>query len=191
MYNSIAYTDASFGALTTEIATAEDALAAAASEESLTSATTNLQAKIDALEFAEGYENLTKDMMFSWTGWDAEAIKGGAFGNCAYVLFESTGQPYGDPSVNAFADLSDYSKLIIVATAGTPRIMMNRDQDDGQWNANESESHLIEYPKDGWVSKYFSKEGNVYTVDLAMIKADKGFAHLHAIKGANWANVTV
>ena len=30
-----------------------------------------------------------------------------------------------------------------------------------------------------------------FTVDLKQLVKDKGFAHLHAIKGANWANCTV
>ncbi|MBR1448574.1 MAG: hypothetical protein IJ588_07515 [Prevotella sp.] len=111
----------------------------------------------------------------------------------------STGQPYGDGGVKNFADLSTYSKLIVVATEGTPRIMMNRDVDEGLFDATEANSHLIEYPKcEGtWAEKYFTKtagenEGEtVYTVDLKQMVKDKGFAYLHAIKGANWQNTTV
>ena len=62
----------------------------------------------------------------------------------------------------------------------------------------EADSHLIEYPKgdEVWSAKYFSVEekedgSSVYTVDLAQIVKDKGYAHLHAIKGANWTNCTV
>ena len=191
MYNGVAYTTASFNALTAEITTAQAALDAAVSEESLTTATTNLQAKIDALELAEGYSNLTKDMMFSWSGWGAEAIKGAAYGSCAYVLFESTGQPYGDPSVNAWADLSSYEKLVVVAT-GTPRFLLNRDADNGQWNADEAQSHLIDNTAgdaNSWHAQYFSQEGNVYTVDLAKLTTNKGFAYLNAIKAKS--NITV
>lgn len=131
----------------------------------------------------------------TYSGWGMDAQKTGD-AECAWVVGEATGQPYGDGGVINRADLSQYSKLIIVATAGTPRIMMNRDKEEGQWNATESESHLIEYPKDGgWSQKYFTKEtteeGDVYTVDIKQIVKDKGFCHLHAIKGANWQNVTV
>ena len=191
MYNGVAYTTASFNALTAEIITAQAALDAAVSKESLTTATTNLQAKIDALELAEGYSNLTKDMMFSWSGWGAEAVKGAAYGSCAYVLFESTGQPYGDPSVNAWADLSSYEKLVVVAT-GTPRFLLNRDADNGQWNADEAQSHLIDNTAgdaNSWHAQYFSQEGNVYTVDLAKLTTNKGFAYLNAIKAKS--NITV
>ena len=114
-----------------------------------------------------------------------------------WVVGESTGQPYGYSGVSHWADLSGYDKLVVTVTEGTPRILMNRDMDEGYWNENEEESHMIEYPQsDGaWSNKYFSKEtttnGDVYTVDLKQMKTDKGFVHLHAIKGANWQNVTV
>lgn len=139
---------------------------------------------------AQEQVDLTPDMFFAWDGWGADAQKTGP-ADCAYVLGESTGQPYGDPSVINYADLSLYSKLIVTVTEGTPRFLFNRDVAEGQWNANEEESHLIESPKSGWSEKYFSQDGNVYTVDLKLMAKEKGFAHLHAIKGANWANVTV
>ena len=108
-------------------------------------------------------------MFFAWDGWGADAQKTGP-ADCAYVLGESTGQPYGDPSVINYADLSLYSKLIVTVTEGTPRFLFNRDVAEGQWNANEEESHLIESPKSGWSEKYFSQDGNVYTVDLKLAK---------------------
>ena len=54
---------------------------------------------------AEEYIPLTPDMFFSWDGWDANAQKTGQ-ADCLYVLGESTGQPFGDPSVINYADLS-------------------------------------------------------------------------------------
>ena len=126
----------------------------------------------------------------TWEGWGLDARSTGE-AECAWVLNEGTGLPYGDGSVINRADLSAYSKLIVTVTDGTPRFLFNRDVAEGQWNADESQSHLIEYPKSGWSEKYFSVEGNVYTVDLKQIAKDKGYVHLHAIKGANWANVTV
>ena len=133
---------------------------------------------------------LSPDMFFSWDGWGADAQKTGP-ADCAFVLNESTGQPYGDPSVINYADLSLYSKLIVTVTEGTPRFLFNRTVDEGQYNADESQSNLLEYPKNGWTDRYFTVDGNDYIVDLKQITKDKGFAHLHAIKGANWANVTV
>ena len=80
---------------------------------------------------------------------------------------------------------------MVTVLDGQPRFLLNRDQDEGQWNADEAQSHLIDNTKGGWSSKYFSQEGNVWIVDLKQLINDKGFAHLHAIKGANWANVTI
>jgi len=131
----------------------------------------------------------------SWDGWTADARSTGS-AECAWVLDEPTGLPYGDGSVINYADLSGYTKLIVTVTSGTPRFLLNRDVDEGQWNSDESQSHLIEYPKDGgWSQKYFTKEGDdenaTYIVDIKAIVKDKGFCHLHCIKGANWADVTV
>ena len=139
---------------------------------------------------AEEYIPLTPDMFFSWDGWDANAQKTGQ-ADCLYVLGESTGQPFGDPSVINYADLSVYSKLIVTVTEGTPRFLFNRTVSEGQYNEDESQSCLLEYPKNGWSDRYFTKEGDNYIVDLKQMVKDKGFAHLHAIKGANWGNVTV
>ena len=188
MYNGLAYTTASFGALTDEITTAEDALAAAASEESLTTATTTLQAKIDALELKEGFQILTADMFKSWNKADAaDAVSTGSI-DCAYDLFTATELPYGESSVNYlhYADLSSYTTLYVIATDKRPRMMMNRDVNEGQWNENEEDSHLIDNTKGGWSAKYFSNDGSVYSADLETMVADKGFAHLNAIKVEGW-----
>ena len=139
---------------------------------------------------AEDTVPLSPDMFFAWDGWGADAQKTGP-ADCIYVLNESTGQCYGDPSVINYADLSLYSKLIVTVTEGTPRFLFNRTVDEGQYNANEAESNLLEYPKNGWTDRFFTKDGDDYIVDLKMMTKEKGFAHLHAIKGANWANLTV
>ncbi|MCR5817959.1 MAG: hypothetical protein K6F89_02515 [Prevotella sp.] len=191
LYSSIAMTEASFAVLTQAISDGEAALAdAGATSESLTNAATAITNAIDGLTFAEGFSSL-KDVAFgSWNGWGADAEMTQP-GTPAWTLFEATGQPYGDPSVNAYADVSAFDKLYIVAVSGSPRILLNRDADNGQWSETESESHLIDNTKGGWSAKYFAQNENVYTVDLKQLVADKGFAHLTSIKGANYANVTV
>lgn len=108
---------------------------------------------------------------------------------------ESNGQPYGDSGVIRYADLSAFAKLIVVTTEGAPRFLFNRDIDEGQWAENEADSHLIDNTKGGWSAKYFTSEeqadgSTIWTVDLALMVKEKGYAHLHAIKGANWANCT-
>ena len=104
----------------------------------------------------------------TWDDWGANARSTGA-AECAWVIGEPTGQPYGDSKVNNYADLSSYSKLIVVATEGTPRFLLNRDMVEGQCSATESESHLIDNTNSGcmtWAAKYFYQEGNTYVVDL-------------------------
>ena len=129
-----------------------------------------------------------------YTGWGVDAQVSAA-AECAWVLNEPSGLPYGDGNVNNRADLSKYAKLIITYSAGTPRILLNRDKEDGQCSATESESHLIDNTNSNcmtWASKYFdTTEEGVIIVNLKLLVKDKGFAHLHAIKGANWQDVTV
>lgn len=199
MYNALAYTDASFSALTGEITTADAALVAATSSESLTTATTNLQAKIDALVLKEGYSDLTSSMFKSWTEGTADATETGTAG-CSYVMFNSVDMPYGDGNVsyNKYANLSSYERLVLVVnTGGTPRFLLNRDVDGGSWNATEANSHLIDNTagnSESWHAKYFSsvtQDGvKIWTVDLAQLVTDKGFAHLHSIKRSG-VDVTV
>ena len=185
MINTLAYTDATFATLTAKVADGETALAAAdATAESLTAATTAINDAITALAFKEGFSSL-KDVPFGkWNGWGADAQQTSTY-NTTWELFKTTGQSYGDPGVNDYADLSAFDKLYVTVASGTPRILLNRDADNGQWNATEAESHLIDNTvgdADSWHQKYFAKEGNVYSVDLKQLTTDKGFAHLHSIK---------
>ena len=115
-----------------------------------------------------------------------EAIEVGSEA-CPFVLNEPTGQPYGDSGVINGADLSLYSKLIVTYTEGTPRILMNRDVYNGQCADNQ----LIDNTVSGDWSKYFTDDGSTIIVDLKQMLKDRGYVRLHAIKGANWANVTV
>lgn len=191
MQSSFAKTEDSWNALQSAIERGEAALAAATDASSLDTAKEAVEAAEAALTLKEGYTNLTADMFMTWD--DAINPTAGTPTGCAYDLFTPSGLPYGDGSVGYlnFANLAEYSKFYVTYAAGTPRIMMNRDIHEGPYSATEAESHLIEFPKGGWEDKYFTNENNVVTVDLAQILADKGIANLNAIKGANWANVTV
>lgn len=125
----------------------------------------------------------------SWTGWGADAQSTGD-ADCEYQIGVPSGEGvtlYGHHSVINYANLSRYDKLIVTLTdgfEGTPRMLFNRDVDEGQWDEDESQSHLIDNTRGGWSARYFSQEGNVFTVDLRQILQDKGFVHLHAIKVA-------
>ena len=139
-------------------------------------------------------ETSLKDVPFgTWSAWvDGELTTPS---NPDWHEGESNDLPYGDGSVIRYADLSGFSKLIVHVTEGTPRFLFNRDVDEGQWAENEAESHLIDNTKGGWSAKYFSSEtqedgSTIWTVDLALMVKEKGYAHLHCIKGGNWQNCT-
>ena len=92
-----------------------------------------------------------------------------------------------------FADLSDYDKLIVVVTSDHPRMYFNK-VDGGKYDANnEAASGRIEVtPAGGWAQRYFTIEDDVWTIDLAAIVRDKGYARLNGIKGPTYdTTVTV
>lgn len=182
MVSDFAYTTVSFATLSGKITDGETALVAeGATAESLETATNDINNAINALAFKPGFSSL-KDVPFgAWNGWGADATMTQA-GTPMWTLFEATGQSYGDPSVNSYADVSGYEKLYITTASGTPRILLNRTADNGQWNENEAESNLIDNTLGGWSAKYFSQEEKMFVVDLKQLVTDKGFAHLTSIK---------
>ena len=186
-------------ALTDAIAAGKAALAPAdgdpaPTKESLTAAAKAITDAIAALEAAAPLADcdLTADMFFTWDAVDATAKTTGQSG-CAYDINKSTGMPYGDGTVNEYnyADLSAYDHLAITATEGEPRLLFNRAaQDDHQGPLS------VELPRDKGQNKYEAVVENTdgsktYVINLKEIVAKDGYAHLHAIKGANWANTTV
>lgn len=142
-------------------------------------------------------EDLTKEMFHTWTSADATAelaaVQSGTW--CDYVLNESTGMPYGNGNVDwmQYANLSDYKALKVVATAGTPRFFLNRMTANGQASTGDA----IDTNNGDHFAAYVTKEMNpdsvsyTFTLDVAKIVTEQGFAHLNVIKGGNWANVTV
>ena len=195
--SSYAKTTESFGTLTSAIEAGEAALVdAAATATSLTNAATAITDAIAGLKLIDGYTNLTKAMYVSWnSATEPTTITNNNPDGSNYVLNSSIDMPYGNGGVPllTFADLSAFDRFEILSTGGTPRILLNRDVDNGQWSETESESHLIDNTKgnsESWHAKYYSKEGNKTAVDLKQLVADKGFAHLHTIKTVG-GNVTV
>jgi len=175
--SSFAKTAESWNVLTEALADAQAALADdAATVESLEAATTALNEAVSGLQLTVGYSNLTAEMFMHHESLDATE---GTQVSCTYVVGTSTGQPYGDGSVNYlnWADLTGYSKLAILVTDGTPRIMMNRltPVEGGDVNGGDY-VQITDAPVNGIVE-----------VDLTQYD----YAHLNAIKGANWQNVTV
>ena len=131
--------------------------------------------------------DLVKEMFYSWDGFGADAKPIDHVG-CAFDLNVSTGLPYGNGSVYYlnYADLSGCEKLVITVSEGAPRCCFNREI--GAAGKESEGTVVVETPRD---AKYQTVEDNVYTIDIAQIVADYGYAHLNCIKGANWQNVTV
>lgn len=190
-------------ALTAAISEAEAALAADdATAESLAAASTNLTAAIDGLTLEEGCTSLTKDMFMEWDGpgKDATATQSG-YG--AYALFTASDLPYGDGNVSEvkYADLSAFGKLVITLASSDvkPRLCINRVEADGQDAATEAASKMLDINSNNadvtWATEKYvtvSEDGRVFTINLAAIVKDQGFAHLHCIKKQGWgAGVTV
>ena len=176
--NAFGKTAASFAVLTTAISDGETELAnGSATAESLNASTKAITDAIAGLKLDDGFTKLTTDMYKTWD--DNVKPTTGTSAGCAYALFESTGQPYGDGNVyfKNFADISDFDKLYVLIAAGQARIQMNRETDGGTTHVLTSDAALTE-------------------VDFATAKAKDGviegfdFVHLNAIKD-NWGKVAV
>ena len=179
MRTALGKTEESFATLTDAIADAEAALVAEeATAETLATAKQNVEAAIEGLTLAEGYTKLTSEMYFNWSDPENPVAL-----DLATVLFASTGQPYGDPQVKYFnyADLTGYDKLVIGVAEGTPRIMLNR--------AEPLEEGVEGYDPNGGAYIQITDAPVEGVVEVDLTQYD--FAHLNAIKGANWSNVTV
>lgn len=129
---------------------------------------------------------LTAAMFHNWSSSGAGAVDNGATG-CNYKINDqsaSDGLPYGDGNVYYlnYADLTAYSTMEVEFTEGTPRLLFNRLVDEGAVGVEINGTSGMDYVQ--------ATEGK-WVVDLAAITAAQGFAHLHCIKGANWANATV
>lgn len=133
------------------------------------------------------YTDLTSDMYHQWTAADATAQVADVTVWPAYDLNVSTGLPYGDGNVYYlnFADVTEYDVLVAVATEGTPRCLFNRLEDQGYVN--------VETPRDpDYQTVTDNGDGTTtYTINIKAIVEKMGFAHLHCVKGANWANTTI
>ena len=194
LQNSVAKTPESFAALTEAIAKAETALVASdASEESLTKAKEELDAAIKGLKLADGYTDLTQAMFKKYANHDNPGVGEGS--GCAYALNTSSDLPYGDVNVvmNIFANLSGYDKLIVTMADGAPRFCFNRLTEQGQ---DDGSGNMIDIPNSATSADAYQikdETGKVFTIDLEKMVNERGFAHLHSIKGAGsyGARVTV
>lgn len=178
------YTTDSYDKLKTALAAAQAALNAT-SVEPVDAANAALTTAINALVYKIGVSDLTKDLFINH---DNNQPAG-----CNYVLNVADGLPYGDGNVfwKNYADLSEYSKLIVTVSAGVPRFCFNRTEDQAQYSGDPKNPKFFSIPNQEFAAEAYQKvSGNVYTIDIAKIVADYGFAYLHCIKGYN-GNVTV
>ena len=178
------YTTESYDKLKTALAAAQAALNAT-SVEPVEAANAALSTAINALVYKIGVSDLTKDLFINH---DNNQPAG-----CNYVLNVADGLPYGDGNVfwKNYADLSEYSKLIVTVSAGVPRFCFNRTEDQAQYSGDPKNPKFFSIPNQEFAAEAYQKvSGNVYTIDIAKIVADYGFAYLHCIKGYN-GNVTV
>ena len=113
--------------------------------------------------------DLTKAMFMQWNGTDGSAT------NCAYEFGVASETPYGDGGVvsTRYADLSDYQSLTLEMSENTPRVFFNSISDTERITIDSN-------------SEYVTVEGNKWTINIAKIVADNGYAHLNAIKGPSY-----
>ncbi|MBO4215961.1 MAG: hypothetical protein J5888_06505 [Bacteroidaceae bacterium] len=130
--------------------------------------------------------DLTKEMFHAWTGVEADAaIADPDEPSCGVNLGVETDCPYGNTGVpkEQFADLSEWDYLTLVVTSDNPRLFFNDSSVDGGRitvaTKNDPETYLE------------NKGDGVYVIDLAAIKADRGFVHLNAIKASAWNTKSV
>ena len=143
-----------------------------------------------------GYIDLTSDMFYTWTTFDASAEKVNQAG-CAFALNQATQMVYGDANVmyNNFADLTGADVLVLVATTGTPRLLFNRPDPPAGGSDSHGGTIPVELPRDeanGWWTVTENEDGSkTYVVDVKRMTEEYGYCHLNAIKGANWADTNV
>lgn len=118
-------------------------------------------------------------MLFATSGYAAIPLTTAHWtGNetCQYVLFKSTGTAFGleTPNGSNYADLSNFSKLVLTVPEGQPRVFFNA-------TGGGVDERLTVGPG---VGTYMTKSGNTYTVDIERILADYGSAKLNSIKAA-------
>lgn len=134
------------------------------------------------------YTDVTKDMFHNWTAADATGEPTTEAVYPEYVLGTEVGpggMVYGYSTVYylSYADLSEYSELQVVAK-GTPRLLFNR-------TVNEGPCVEFSAPDHNWAIADNGDGTSTYTINLAAMVENSGFAHLHSIKATWGGPVTV
>ena len=127
------------------------------------------------------YTDLTEDMFKEWDGVtaDAQVVNDNPFREYQVgTEVGAGGTIYGNGSVLAklYADLTEYDHMIIEVASGTPRLLFDRSEDTSSdfIEINSTESPYVTVDENGnWI------------IDLAAIKAERGYVHLNVMK-ATW-----
>ena len=192
---SLGYTTESFVAFQQAIEEAKQAKAASdATEQAIEDAKSALIEAQNKLVLADGYTKLTADMFMHWD--NHEAVEPVSGTGCDYNLKIESNIPYGAGNVYwlDYANLSDYDKLYVVTSYGAPRFCFNRIVNEGQDSGNPNNTPMIDIPNQNWGTELYqstSEDGRTFIIDLKKMKEDRGFAHLHCIKNANWQPLCV
>ena len=143
-----------------------------------------------------GYIDLTSDMFYTWTTFDASAEQVSQAG-CAFALNQNTQMVYGDANVmyTNFADLTGADVLVLVVTTGTPRLLFNRPDPPAGGSDSHGGTIPVELKSDTdtqwWTVTQNEDNTKTYVVDIKGITEEYGYCHLNAIKGANWSDTNV
>jgi hypothetical protein len=142
---------------------------------------------------ADGIYDLTQEMFMTWASLDATE---GTPTGCAFDVEKASQMIYGDSNVGwlNYANLSGYDKLVVIVTSGAPRFCFNRTADGAQDNDDPATSQFIDIPGHNWGTEAYQtvdEDNKRFIIDLKKMTQERGFAHLHAIKGANWSDVVV
>jgi hypothetical protein len=143
-------------------------------------------------EKPEGYVDLTQDMFYQWDGPEADAsvLSTDEEGNpvpvpCDLVLDtpQASGMIYGNSMVlyDYYADLSNYSELLFVATPGmTIRCLFNREYpiEGGDEHGNDFAEIIEEVGEDGLLTI------DLTSLELRNTSGVMDFAHLNSVKVA-------
>lgn len=130
---------------------------------------------------------LYSSMFYKWDSPLAGASKTNENTGCAYMLNSPSQMIYGTSTVDpyCYADLTGIDKLYLTVTEGEPRLLFNRIETTGDVP--------IETPRDAAYQKVVDNNDGTktYIIDIKKIATIVGYAHLNAIKGANFADVIV
>lgn len=159
---------------------------------------------VNAIDKPANLQDLTAAMFHGWSSADNTGTITSNNPGCAYNLNTSNGMVYGDSNVGYlnYADLTSAKVLLATVEYSAKqqvRFLFNREA-DGVTTLEINPGTNTKYIKaivnaNKELDNYYKEPENygskTYLIDLEAIKKDYGFAHLNAIKGANFGETLV